>query len=148
MFLSVTLLILSNIHLAIVSILKQIPMLSFIIKLLKNKYVAIIYTLIIFILCTLPSKELPKDVNDKTAHFVAFAGFSFFWLWVKENYKIVVFVGVIYGICIEFWQAILPESFHRGFDWFDALADGIGVLIGYFIYLLSKFIVGRFVEKQ
>ena len=103
--------------------------------LLQTKYPAIIWTILIFILCTLPSKHLP-DKGDKTLHFIAFAGFTFFWLFQSTKYWAIILVGVIYGIGIEYWQAILPASFHRGFDWYDALADSVGAIIGFPIYLI------------
>jgi VanZ family protein len=112
------------------------------IRLLENKYVAFAITIIIFILCTIPSNNLPKgeDFNDKTAHFVAFAGWAFCWQFAFKSYTKTLVLGITYGILIEFWQGSLPISFHRGFDWYDALADGIGVLIGLFIYYFRRFL--------
>jgi VanZ family protein len=49
---------------------------------------------------------------------------------------LIILIAAIYGVAIEFWQAILPESFHRSFDWYDALADAVGGVIGYAIYLI------------
>ena len=109
------------------------------IQFLQHKYVAIVVTIIIFGLCTMPSRGLP-NTNDKMAHFVAFAGWAFCWQFAFKNYAKTLFLGIIYGILIEFWQAILPISFHRSFDWYDALADGIGVLIGLLTYYFSGFI--------
>lgn len=106
-----------------------------IILLIQSKYTAIFWTVLIFILCTLPSENLPKN-NDKISHFIAFAGFTFFWFFQSQKYWLIILVGAIYGISIEFWQAILPKSFHRGFDWYDALADAVGGIIGYLIYLI------------
>ena len=108
-----------------------------IITLLNSKYTAIFWTVLIFILCTLPSEHLPKN-NDKMSHFIAFAGFSFFWFFHSPKYWLIILLSVIYGILIEFWQGSLPLSFHRSFDWFDALADAIGGLIGLLIYLIFK----------
>jgi VanZ family protein len=99
------------------------------IRFLENKYLAFAITLIIFVLCTMPSDKLP-DANDKTAHFVAFAGWALCWQFAFKNYPKTLVLGIIYGILIEFWQGSLPISFHRSFDWFDALADGVGVIIG------------------
>ena len=112
------------------------------IRLLENKYLAFAITLIIFALCTMPSNNLPKNenFNDKTAHFIAFAAWAFCWQFVFKNYAKTLILGISYGILIEFWQGSLPISFHRGFDWYDALADGIGVLIGLFIYYFRKFL--------
>ena len=106
-------------------------------SLIESKYTAIFWTVLIFVLCTLPSEHLPKN-NDKTNHFIAFAGFTFFWFFHSLKYWLIIMIATIYGITIEFWQASLPVSFHRGFDWYDALADGIGGIIGLLIYLIYK----------
>jgi VanZ family protein len=103
--------------------------------LISSKYTAIFWTVLIFILCTLPSEHLPKN-NDKTSHFIAFAGFTFFWLFHSSKYWLIILIAAIYGVAIEFWQVSLPISFHRGFDWYDALADAVGGVIGYTIYLI------------
>jgi VanZ family protein len=100
------------------------------IRFLENKYLAFAVTLIIFVLCTMPSENLTKDINDKTAHFIAFAGWAFCWQFAFKSYPKTLILGIIYGILIEFWQGSLPISFHRSFDWYDALADGVGVVIG------------------
>lgn len=93
---------------------------------------AIGYTTLLFCLTSMPSEELPTDINDKTAHFVAFAGFAVIWLLYKSSYLKVIIAGITYGVFIEFWQGILPESFHRSYELLDMVADGIGTLIGCF----------------
>ena len=111
-------------------------------NLLNSKYTAIFWTVLIFVLCTLPSESLPTgQPNDKISHFVAFAGFTFFWFFHSSKYWLLILIAAIYGISIEFWQAILPASFHRSFDWNDALADGIGGIIGLPIYLFFRRLV-------
>jgi VanZ family protein len=77
-------------------------------------------------------------LSDKLNHLIAFAGFTFFWLFHVSRHWLILIIAVLYGIGIEFWQSILPESFHRGFEWYDALADSIGSLLGYFIYLIFR----------
>jgi VanZ family protein len=104
---------------------------------LETKYPAILWTIIIFIMCTIPSEHIPQN-SDKMSHFIAFAGFSFFWLFQQYKTWLIILGAAIYGLAIEFWQAVLPISFHRGFDWYDALADAIGGVIGYFIWLIYK----------
>ncbi len=108
-------------------------------NLLNSKYTAIFWTVLIFALCTLPSESLPTgQPNDKISHFIAFAGFTFFWFFQSSKYWLILIVAVIYGIGVEFWQGSLPKHFHRSFDWKDALADGIGGIIGLPIYLIFK----------
>ena len=109
------------------------------VKFLENKYLAFIVTLVIFVLCTIPSDKLP-NTNDKTAHFIAFAGWAFCWQFAFNNYTKTFVLGIIYGIFIEFWQGALPLSFHRSFDWYDALADGIGVALGLITYYFRNII--------
>lgn len=112
------------------------------IRFLENKYLAFAITLIIFLLCTIPSDNLPKNenFNDKTAHFVAFAGWAFCWQFAFKSYPKTLVLGILYGILIEFWQGSLPVYFHRGFDWYDALADSVGVVIG----LIGAFFITKF----
>jgi VanZ family protein len=108
-----------------------------IITLLNSKYTAIFWTVLIFVLCTMPSQSLPKgQPNDKISHLIAFAGFTFFWCFQSSQYWLVVLFAIFYGIIIEFWQGSLPQDFNRSFDWYDALADAIGGLIGLPIYLI------------
>ncbi|MEA5458116.1 VanZ family protein [Arcicella sp. LKC2W] len=114
-------------------------------NILQTKYPAIVWTIIIFILCTIPSQHIPttQNLSDKANHFIAFAGFTFFWLFPYPKPLKIISIAIIYGIGVEFWQAILPESFHRGFEWYDALADGLGSIIGYFLYVIFKRIIKR-----
>ena len=116
-----------------------------IIKLIQSKYTAIFWLVLILILCTIPSESLPKgQPNDKISHFIAFAGFTFFWFFHSSKYWLIILIASLYGIGIEFWQGSLPESFHRSFDWYDALADGIGGIIGLIIYLIFNKLIALF----
>ncbi len=106
----------------------------------SNKYLAFAITLIIFVLCSFPSKHLPvvSSFSDKTEHFLAFAVWAFCWQGAFGKYTRTILLGIFYGILIEFWQGILPEFFHRNFDWYDALADSIGVLIGVALWRIKN----------
>lgn len=116
-----------------------------IIQLIQSKYTALFWTVLIFILCTIPSESLPKgQPNDKISHFIAFAGFTFFWFFQSSKYWLIILIGAIYGVIIEFWQGSLPEQFHRSFDWYDAMADGIGGIIGLVIFWLFNKLVTLF----
>lgn len=111
---------------------------TLVLRFLENKYLAFAVTLIIFILCTIPSDQLPKgeDFNDKNAHFIVFAGWAFCWQFAFKDYKKTLLLGIFYGVFIEFWQGSLPKSFNRNFDWYDALADSIGVVIGLICFFI------------
>ena len=106
-----------------------------ILRILKHPLLAIAFTSIIFILCVMPSENIP-DVNDKTAHFIAFAGISFLWIGVKECYVLITLAAIFFGFSIEIFQAMLPTNFHRSYDIYDVLADAIGVVLGAFAYFV------------
>jgi VanZ family protein len=106
----------------------------------KKPYLAILCTLVVFGLCSMPSKHISSDVNDKTAHFLAFAAIGFLWIMCLKNKIYAVTLSVLYGAFIEFWQWLLPESFHRGADIYDFVADSVGVLIGVFIFLIVNYL--------
>jgi glycopeptide antibiotics resistance protein len=93
-----------------------------IIRILKHPFLAIAFTTLIFILCVMPSENIPTDVNDKLAHFIAFS--------------------ILFGLAIEIIQGILPEHFHRSYEIYDAFADAIGVILGALIYFLFKKVLG------
>lgn len=103
-----------------------------------KKYITIAYTAVLFLLTSWPSKALPGNVNDKTAHFVSFGLLAFLWLWAGKSYKWVLIAGVTFGYFIEVWQWLLPESFHRGYELLDAVADAVGVLIGVLLFYIYQ----------
>jgi VanZ family protein len=99
---------------------------------LKKKYYAIGYSVFVWIMCSFPSKSIPKQqlLTDKTLHVIAFAGFCFFWYFLAKNKPKIMLISVLFGVMVEIWQAILPASFQRGFEWLDIAADTIGVALG------------------
>ncbi len=105
--------------------------------LLKNKSLSIICGIMILVLCSIPSHELPQNLgfSDKAEHFIAFGVWSFLTIYSFRNTFFTFIAGILFGIGIEFWQSILPESFHRSFDWYDAVADTIGVILGIIVFL-------------
>lgn len=109
-------------------------------RLLSNKYLAFAVTFFILITCSWPGKEIPQVVglHDKLSHFLAFGVWAICWQGAFGKYLQTIFIGILYGVFIEFWQAMLPESFHRSFDWYDALADGIGVMIGIILWKIKS----------
>lgn len=108
--------------------------------LLKKPYTAIFTTLLVAILCFMPSKDIPNIMDDKTAHFLSFAATGFLWMkfngfWLKNFVWLLIF-----AILIEIVQYLLPIEFHRSFDKYDILADTIGILIGFFIYIIEDWL--------
>jgi len=100
-------------------------------------------TIIVFIGITILSLLPPKSgveiqSNDKVNHFIAYATFAFCGLSAYSGSKIVrlllCFVG--YGVFMEWMQGLVPG---REQSWYDALANSLGVAIGWTIFrILSR----------
>lgn len=102
-------------------------------------WLAIGWTIIIFIGCAWPGDGLPSQDNiDKFEHAGIFLLFALLWLNAGKSIRWVLLVGAAYGMGIEIFQGVMPIG--RTFDWYDALADvvgaGLGVLVG---LLFEKF---------
>ncbi len=100
------------------------------------------WTLLIVLACTLPGKSLPDAPVlgfDKIVHAGMFIGWTTLWLLLFPNKRMAfVLLGIAFGIFLEFYQQWLP--FDRTFDWWDAAADGLGVLLGLGTFLvLNRF---------
>ncbi len=119
-------------------------------KMLKQRKLilalAVLWTIGIFVGCSLPGKEFPKvhlfDHFDKIIHFVFF--FVFFFLWTaffsfsKKSLFLFLVLSFFYGLGIEFYQRDFVAG--RSFDIWDAFADSFGAFCSYIfiIYLFNK----------
>lgn len=94
------------------------------------------WTLLIFVGCSLPGKEIPQvslfDHVDKVIHFTFFFIFTLSWyFYYRFNLKIIFWimvVGVLYGFALEYYQLYFVEG--RSFDVWDGLADSLGSMCG------------------
>lgn len=102
-------------------------------------FLALFWTIGIFIGCSMPGKDLPSlnlfDHFDKVVHFTFFAVFFALWFMyfhTKANIGwYVLSVTILYGFAIEFYQLHFVAG--RAFDVWDGIADSVGGLIGWFI---------------
>ena len=104
---------------------------------------SIVWTIIIFFLCTMPPSSLPKlhiRHIDKAAHFGFFLVQSILLSLLlrfrtQRNYFQILFLSTfqafVYGGAIEILQ---EEFFNRTADWYDLLADVLGGFCGAMIY--------------
>lgn len=108
----------------------------------RAKWLAIGWTLLIFILCFLPGNELP-DVNipfiDKWAHVILFAVFSFLWLCATPTVNIfylfiILCITIFVGWLVEFVQGHYVVG--RNQDDMDTLADSVGGLAGIILFVI------------
>jgi VanZ family protein len=122
-------------------------MLSSFFKILTTRtWFAWLWTFAILIACSLPGKSLPSAPVmgfDKIVHVGLFCVWIILWLLATRGRDIFyIILGMTYGIALEFYQQLLP--FDRSFDWWDALADAAGVLLGYFFKIL---IIDRYLQR-
>lgn len=101
-----------------------------------NLVLAIAWTILIFIGCSMPGKELPKlnlfDQFDKVVHFTFFLVFFVFWNAWKNRPSLFILLSILYGFGIEFYQLHCVAG--RSFDVWDGVADSVGALTGYFVF--------------
>lgn len=105
----------------------------------RYRYLALAWTLLILVGCSLPGSELPEMSLvsiDKLVHVVLFAGFG--WLWMKAMAHRprtrawwVLTSGIAFAILTEVYQGLLPLG--RMADPYDAAANITGLLLGVLI---------------
>ncbi len=121
-------------------------MLKLIKSLLKDKtiYLAITITIIIAILSLIKIGKQPFDVDfkylDKLEHATAYLVLTFLWLFAfKKESKIkylILVLCIFFGVLMEFLQSYLTN--YRTFDYIDMVANALGVLIAYLLFVLIK----------
>lgn len=110
------------------------------------RWLAIGWTLLIFILCLIPANELPKvDVPfiDKWAHVVLFAGFSFLWLCAGPTNRLLPLItllgiSIFIGWLVEYIQGNYVPGRYQ--DDMDTLADAVGGLAGLLLFVVLYYI--------
>ena len=112
---------------------------------------AILWTLIIFILCSTPGHFIPTTnwlellSFDKFVHASIFFTLTFLWLLVgfKKNKLslitviFIILVCISYGGLLEIMQAKVFSE--RSGDWLDFIANSFGCLIGVWFFSKQKF---------
>lgn len=94
------------------------------------RWLAIACSIVLFIGCALPGSGLPdmSHGRDKWIHLAGFAPFGLLWSLAGRRAVWVIAAGFIFGFLIEVYQGVMPIG--RSFDFFDALADTAGTVIG------------------
>jgi VanZ family protein len=98
----------------------------------------VIVVLAIWILSLMPLKEAVLPGGDKLHHFVAYGTVMFVWIialapQTRRQQISLAILFILMGIAVEFIQGIVP---YRFFSWADALANAVGVLLGWLIGVL------------
>lgn len=104
-------------------------------------YIAILYSFAILILSLIRLQNfdiIKIESSDKIYHIVCYAIMMVIWsVYLKfrfknqivKNYLILAMSIISYGIVIEYFQMTLTN--YRQFDWWDILANSVGVFIGF-----------------
>lgn len=99
----------------------------------KYQWPALLWSALIVLACSWPGKDLPESPVvgfDKIVHIGMFVGWTILWLlYAPRKILLILPLGMAFGVFLEFYQQWLP--FDRTFDWWDAAADALGVLLGY-----------------
>lgn len=124
----------------------------------KNKKLAAlcayIWAAIIFAACLIPGRDVPSLTifqYDKLVHFGIFALLSFLFLLqmkqptLKKRGLYTFLACTAYGYFVEIMQGSgITEG--RAFDHLDALADGIGAILGVLIFFAMKHFANKKIE--
>jgi VanZ family protein len=110
---------------------------------------AMAWTLLVFILCFLPGRDLPEvDIPfiDKWVHLVLFGIFSFLWLCATPTRNmsfllILMCITVFMGWLVEYIQGHYASG--RTQDNMDTLADSVGGLIGIVLFAVLFYVNER-----
>jgi glycopeptide antibiotics resistance protein len=120
-------------------------------KILRYYLPAIIWIVLIMVLCTLPGKDIPSNSFfefvhfDKIVHFGLFGGIVLFLAlgiyWQKKHISpltllILVICAASYGLAIEFIQKYWAIG--RSFDIYDVMADTLGAIAGVWVFKLAR----------
>jgi len=116
----------------------------------QAKFAAILWTLLIFVACFTPAKEIPKvdvPMMDKWVHIILFGGFTFLWLCAHpvlhiRTFIILFVISVLFGSFIEIMQGILT-FLGRSREFMDVVADSIGGALGIALFFLIAYRVQK-----
>jgi hypothetical protein len=103
---------------------------------LMMRWLAIGWSIIIFIGLSIPSSGLPDLSNrDKIIHALIFVGFAYLWRRAGLTERQTLIWGSVYAVVSEIYQALMPIG--RSGDWQDTAADMVGVLVGLLLARLA-----------
>lgn len=112
----------------------------------QRQWVIWLWSFLILVACTWPGKDLPAAPVlgfDKIVHSGLFTVWAILALIIyPQKSRLVVGLGMAYGLGLEFYQQLLP--FDRTFDWWDAVADAVGVGIG---YIFTKLALKNYLQR-
>lgn len=113
---------------------------------------AILWIILILVVCTLPGNDIPSNSFldkihfDKFVHFGLFGGIVLFLslgIYKQKKYispltlVLLVIVAAGYGLAIEFIQKYWAIG--RSFDMYDVVADTLGAIAGVWVFKIVRY---------
>lgn len=111
----------------------------------KNYRAPLLWAAILFLQSSIPDVDPPirlTDWDDKWAHLLIYMPLGFLLMRALLQMRagassallfvLAISIGALYGIFDEVHQHFVPG---RHMDWRDAVADGVGVVLGSWLYL-------------
>ena len=90
-----------------------------------------------------PSIDIGLTVFDKLLHFLMFFFTMMWFMYITKNWLASAFSLIILGLMLEWIQ--MNYIINRSFDWFDWIADGVGLLI---CFLLLPILVDKYFDSS
>jgi len=113
----------------------------------RNRLLVVSVIIILIVTLTPANGKMLGSYLDKVGHFMIF-----FFLAINLCYKYqknealigVLFGGILFGFLTEILQQFIPG---RNMDIYDAIADTLGIIVGYYFYSSYKFKLDKFIMK-
>jgi VanZ family protein len=97
------------------------------------------------VLLLIPSYKIPKafDFYDKAQHVLVFVTLTISGLLAFSKHRKIIVLGLLfYGGLMEVLQSALTTTRHG--EWLDWVTDGVGIALGYGVYVVfCKLVLNR-----
>ena len=90
-----------------------------------------------------PSIDIELILFDKLLHFLMFFFTMMWFMYITKKWLVAAVSLILLGLVLEWIQ--MNYIINRSFDWFDWIADGIGVVI---CFLLLSVLVDKYFDSS
>ena len=90
-----------------------------------------------------PSIDLTLTLVDKLSHFFMFFFTMMWFMYVSKKWLVTAVSLLLLALVLELIQ--MNYIINRSFDWFDWIADGIGIVL---CFLLLPFLIDKYFDSS
>ncbi len=90
-----------------------------------------------------PSIDLTLTLVDKLSHFFMFFFTMMWFMYVSKKWLVTAVSLIFLALVLELIQ--MNYIINRSFDWFDWIADGIGIVL---CFLLLPFLIDKYFDSS